>query len=199
MTRKIDMPLLQRSFYVLLLLLIPTILFCQKRIITHTPQAELKLPGLLRPFTPELPNYVLEVHPGWLIREILDSTTLLTILNCFDPHDTDRLYMSIISYPYSGLDSARWASTKEYFKTKYGDHGIGLMTLSDQDTITTNPPNGILAIYEVLAKFPDRMEYLASVVTTKEILLLRAPIPQEEYNERIAYFRKIVADLKIKK
>lgn len=187
---------LRAILFLFITVLSPMGTFAQKNVIIHQPQAELKLPGLLRPFKPVLAKYTFEIHPGWLVKEIFDSSKQLTMIECLDPRDTDRLIVSILSYPYTNLDSAKWAQSKEYFRTRYGDKGIGLKDLSETDTIAINPPNGILAVYEVVAKFPDHLEYLAQIVTRSETLLFKVPLATEEYGQRIDYFRRIVSDLK---
>jgi len=193
------MILSRKGLFILFVFLLPGFVNAQQRVIVHKPDVELTLLGLLRPFKPVLTNYILEIHPGWLIKEVFDSSKGFTTISCLDPKDTSNLVMSIVSYPYEGLDSAKWLSSKNFLRTKYGDAGIGLKTLFEDDTIAKNPSNGILAKYEVLARLPDRLEYLASVATTHEALLLRVPLSAEEYNKRISYFQKIVEDLKAPK
>jgi hypothetical protein len=193
------MTLSRRCIFLLVLLLLPSFANAQQRVIVHKPEVELTLLGLLRPFKPVLTKYTVEIHPGWLIKEIYDSSKGVTTVLCLDPADSMHLFMSLISYPYQGLDSIKWAASRQFLQTKYGDAGIGIKTLSDQDTISTNSKHGILATYEGLAKMPDRLEYLASVATTQEAILVRVPLSSDEYNTRISYFRKIVEDIKVTK
>ncbi|HET9137273.1 MAG TPA: hypothetical protein VFO76_11590 [Candidatus Kapabacteria bacterium] len=193
------MILSRKGLFLLFILLLPSFAIAQQRVIVHKPEVELTLLGLLRPFKPVLTKYIVEIHPGWLIKELFDSSKGVTTILCLDPADSMHLIMSLISYPYQGLDSIKWAASRQFLQTKYGDAGIGIKTLSDQDSITANPKNGILAVYEGLAKLPDHLEYLASVATTQEAILIRVPLSTDEYNDRISYFRKIIEDIKVKK
>ncbi|HYM21538.1 MAG TPA: hypothetical protein VEW28_11125 [Candidatus Kapabacteria bacterium] len=174
-------------------------LHAQTKVIIHPPQAELKLPGLLRPLHLTLAKYTIERHPGWQAKETYDSATHIVTLEFCDPNDTSTILMRCTSQSYDrrSFDSIQWNKTKEHIRTGYGDRGVGVMPLFDS-SLCEKPVNGIIGRYEVLARHPDRIEYCAAIMTTSEGILLTANFPSEDFSDRLTYFRTIARDIRSK-
>ncbi len=169
----------------------------QTKKIVHPPQAGTGLPGLIRPFSPELAHYTIPLDPSWVLTETYDSSRGLATLVGTMPDDSLVLMFKCISRPANGntLTSGQWGSLKDQLRSGYGDRKVGTMVLFDT-TLIGHPVRGVIAIFEILARMPDHLEFAAAVVTTREILLITAPIVTEEAAQRISYYRSILSELR---
>lgn len=177
------------------MLLSSSIVFSQKRLIVHPPQAELKLPGLARRFYPTTAKYSIELHPGWLVKETYDSVFHWTSIRCINPKDSDEVFLKVESLPSesSSFDTAVWSELKNGLRDQYGKQDIGTLVLFDSTYLP--PSNGILARYELLANNNNRLTYTASIITNKETLMVSVQLGNDATNDRIPYYRSLVANI----
>ncbi len=169
--------------------------FAQKRLIIHPPQAELKLPGLARRFYPVTAKYSIELHPGWLVKETYDSVFHWTSIRCINPKDSDEIFLKVESLPSesSSFDTAIWTELKNGLRDQYGKQEIGTLVLFDSTYLP--PSNGILARYELLANNNNRLTYTASIITNTETLMVSVQLGNDATNDRIPYYRSLVANI----
>ncbi|MBS1903342.1 MAG: hypothetical protein JSS75_06545 [Bacteroidetes bacterium] len=97
------------------------------------------------------------------------------------------------------MTSHEWDNLKDQLRSEYGDRKIGTMVLLDTTMIGHPTSEGIVGRLELLARMPDHLEFAAAVVTTREILLLTAPIPNEEITSKVPFYRSIVAEIRVQK
>lgn len=169
----------------------------QQRLV-HRPQAKLEIQGFLRRMNLALADYSIELNPGWLVTESRDSASGITTVLCTDPSDSLSQFLEMISHPADGkhLSIPQWSKLKDQLRTRYGDQKIGTKVLFDTTMIAKPDSHGVQAIFEILARLPDRLQFAATVVTSNETILLTADIPNDDYLSKINYYATIVSGIR---
>jgi hypothetical protein len=176
----------------------PTNASSQDRSVVHKPQATLGIQGFLRRLNLQLADYSVELNPGWLVTESKDSSNGITKVLCVDPTDSLHLFLEMISHPADGehFSVQEWEKLKDQLRAGYGDRKIGTKVLFDTNMISKTGSHGVQAIFEILARLPDRLQFAATVVTKTETILLTADIPNDDYLSKINYFATIVSSVR---
>lgn len=190
-----------RHSIILFCFLFPLQGFAQQKTITHKARTTVVIPGLRREFDAELANLSIEVNPGWQAEEIDDSIEHIYQLVFTDPYDSTKILSLLMErYESKGFDSITWSSLKNSIRESYGNRGIALRPLDEQITGTgMRDSSGVIARYELLAKFSDHLEYIDAIVGKTSLTLLTMPLKSEEYRKKIGYYRDIAGSIKLLK
>jgi hypothetical protein len=175
--------------------------YAQQKKIIHKARTSMVIPGLRREFDAELANLSIEANPGWQAEESIDSIEHIYQLAFTQPDDSTKILSLLMErYESKGFDSLRWNALRLSIRQSYGDRGIALRPLDEQITnAAMSDSTGIIARYELLAKFSDHLEYIDAVVGKSSLVLLTIPIKSDEYRKKIGYFRDISASIKLER
>lgn len=159
----------------------------------HEPSTGLGSPTLRRRFTPTLLPFSIETNPGWRSTETIDSSMVYALV-FRDPTDAAKLEMSVTMRPagVGNIDSSLWESFKNKARLAFGAKGIAVGSEQEfqvEDSLTRRV---IKSGYEFIAKNPDgSYEYVATFLTPRAILLLFAPLPDDQEKLYYSYMRSI--------
>ncbi len=173
--------------------------FAQQKKVVHKARTSVVIPGLRREFDAELAKISIDINPGWQAEETDDSIEHIYQLLVTDPYDSTKIASLLMQrYESKGFDSIKWNVLKNSIRESYGNRGIALRPLNDQITDSkSRDSSGVIARYELLAKFSDHLEYINAVVGKKSLVLLTMPLKSEEYRKKISYYREIAGSIKL--
>ncbi len=180
-------------------LLLPLQGFAQQKKITHKARTTVVIPGLRREFDAELAHISIELNPGWQAEEIEDPIEHIYQLLISDPYDSTKIASLLMQrFESKGFDSIKWNGLKNSIRESYGNRGIALRPLNEQITSAQMRDSlGVIARYELLAKYSDHLEYINAVVGKKSLVLLTMPLESEAYRKKIGYYREIAGSIKL--
>ncbi|HWF43253.1 MAG TPA: hypothetical protein VG537_01300, partial [Candidatus Kapabacteria bacterium] len=164
----------------------------------HEPTTGMGSPTLRRRFQPTLLPFSIETNPGWQAAETLDSTMVYSLL--FRDPAKQELAMSLTLRPaiVGRIDSAMWEHFKSQARIAFGSKGVAVNSIGDFQMDDPVTRRFIKAGYEFVSKNQDStMDYVATFLTPRAILMLMAPLDANNQQLQYDYFRAIARSLKL--
>jgi hypothetical protein len=166
---------------------------------TFEPTTGMGSPTLQRKFVPTLLPLTIGANPGWRSQEKLDTNGVYS-LTFKEPSKPDEVALTLTMRPtgQNKFDSLSWTNFKDRARIAFGTEGIAVSTLGDFNVDDSLTRSVIFNGYEFLSKRTSGViDYVATYLTPRAILLLIAPIGETEEPIKLAYYQSIARSLAV--